>query len=61
MLLRDYIKLYYKTNVAFAKAVGVSKSQVSQWIASDFMVCQGKLVSPRRDLPVPPRFTKTPE
>lgn len=61
MLLSDYIKLYYKTNVAFANAVGVSKSQVSQWIAADFMVCMGMLVSPRRDLPTPPRLTKKPE
>lgn len=49
--LADYIAQNYSSNVDFAKTLGVSKQQVSNWIAQGFMVCDDVLYSKRRDLP----------
>lgn len=35
---------------AFAAAQGVQPPQVTQWIQKDFIVINGKLYSPRRDI-----------
>lgn len=49
--LKDYIKDNYKTNAAFADAIGVSRQQVSNWIAQGFVVYDDTLYSKRRELP----------
>lgn len=49
--LADYIAENYGSNVDFATAVGVSKQQVSNWIAAGFVVCDDVLYSKRRELP----------
>ena len=38
------------SQTAFAEAQGVQLPQVTQWIAKGFIVVDGKLYSPRRDL-----------
>jgi hypothetical protein len=50
MKLRDYIKEYYKSQVTFAAAHNVAKSQVSTWISEGWIVIDHKLYSPRRPL-----------
>ncbi len=52
MSLHDYINKYYNGNQRrFAEAVGVKPPQVTQWLAKDMVVVDGKLYSYRRDLP----------
>ena len=51
MDLKEYIYQNYRNSqVAFARAQGVAKQQVSQWIAKGFIVVDGTLYSPRRVL-----------
>lgn len=51
MTLREYISKHFGGNQsAFARAQGVQKAQVTQWLAKDFIVVNHKLYSHRRDL-----------
>ena len=51
MALIEYIKEHYSGNqAAFARAQGVKPPQVTQWINADFIVVDGWLYSPRREL-----------
>jgi len=51
MPLIDFIKQQYGGNqAAFARAQGVEPPQVTQWINKDFIVVDGWLYSPRREL-----------
>jgi len=51
MPLQDYINKHYGGNqAAFARAQGVARQQVTQWINADFIVVDGWLYSPRREL-----------
>ncbi len=55
MPLKNYIDKNYDGNQsAFARAVGRSRQQVQQWIDGNYIVIDGKLYSPRRDIPTPP-------
>ena len=49
--LLEWIKLHFGGNQsAFAAAQGVMPPQVTQWIQKDFIVVDGQLYSPRREL-----------
>jgi hypothetical protein len=49
--LREYIDKEFGGNqAAFARAKGVKRAQVTQWINKDFIVVDGALYSHRRDL-----------
>ena len=48
--LRGFIEEKFKTQTAFAKAIGVEPAQITQWLAKDFIVVSGMLYSPRRKL-----------
>lgn len=51
MNLSDYIKKQYGGNqTAFAKDNNVKPPQVTQWINKNFIVVDGVLYSPRREL-----------
>jgi len=51
MTLLEYIKVNYKGSKSdFAKAQGVQLPQVTQWLNKKFIVIEGVLHSPRRDL-----------
>ena len=51
MTLTQYIKENFNgVQVEFAKAQGVKRQQVTQWIAKGFIVDCGVLYSPRREL-----------
>jgi hypothetical protein len=51
MLLSNYIKEKFNgSQTDFAKAQGVKKPQVTQWIKKNFIVVDGVLYSPRREL-----------
>jgi DNA-binding transcriptional regulator YdaS (Cro superfamily) len=51
MNLVDYInKQYNGSQAAFAKAQGVKPPQVTQWLNKGFIVVNGVLYSPRREL-----------
>lgn len=51
MTLPEYITEHYNgSQVDFAKANGVKRQQVTQWIAKGFIVEGGVLYSPRREL-----------
>lgn len=49
--LPKYIKINYGSNAKFARAIDVSPQQVTNWIASGFIVVDDKLYSHRRDFP----------
>ncbi|WP_336431675.1 hypothetical protein [Providencia sp.] len=52
MTLTEYINTYYAGNQsAFAKACEVKPQQVTKWINGNFIVVNGELYSPRRELP----------
>ena len=52
MRLHDYISKFYGGNQRrFAEAARVRPQQVTQWLAKDMVVIDGKLYSYRRDLP----------
>lgn len=49
--LLEWIDLHFDGNQrAFAAAQGVQPPQVTQWIQKDFIVVDGQLYSPRREL-----------
>ena len=49
--LLEWIDKHFEGNQrAFAAAQGVQPPQVTQWIQKDFIVVNGKLYSPRREL-----------
>jgi len=49
--LKDYINREYGgSQVRFAEANGVKKQQVYKWLVGDFIVVDGVLYSPRREL-----------
>jgi len=49
--LLEWIALKFKGNQrTFAAAQGVQPPQVTQWIQKDFIVVDGQLYSPRREL-----------
>jgi transposase-like protein len=50
MNLDTYISSNYPSQAAFAREVGVSPAQVTQWINRGFIVINGELYSPRREL-----------
>lgn len=50
MKLDAYISANYPSQAAFAREVGVSPAQVTQWISKGFIVLNGELFSPRREL-----------
>ncbi|WP_421412585.1 hypothetical protein ACOMDM_13555 [Serratia plymuthica] len=50
MNLDTYISSNYPSQAAFAREVGVSPAQVTQWIDRGFIVINGELYSPRREL-----------
>ena len=52
MKLDAYISANYPSQAAFAREVGVSPAQVTQWISKGFIVLNGELFSPRRELEV---------
>lgn len=52
MPLLQYIEEKFSGNQAeFARQAGVLRPQVTQWINKGFIVVEGKLYSPRRDIP----------
>ncbi|NTY85554.1 hypothetical protein FCH33_02025 [Serratia fonticola] len=62
MKLETYISANYESQAAFAREAGVSPAQVTQWIAKGFIVIDGELYSPRRELETPlPSLTKNQE
>lgn len=51
MKLTEYIDKYFDGNKSeFARSEGVKQPQVHQWIDKDFIVIDGVLYSPRREL-----------
>ena len=51
MELIDYIQKHHGGNqAAFARKQGVKPQQVTQWIEKGFIVVDGVLYSPRREL-----------
>ena len=51
MLLKDYINKYYiGVRADFARAQGVLPQQVTKWLASDWLVIDGRLYSPKQVL-----------
>ena len=49
--LLEWIDLHFEgSQRAFAAAQGVQSPQVTQWIQKDFIVVNGQLYSPRREL-----------
>lgn len=53
MKLRDYINQHYLNQREFGRVQGVKPQQVTQWIDKGFIVVDGVLYSPRRDLRTP--------
>lgn len=54
MKLIKYIEKHYDGNQkAFAASQGVKPQQVTQWLKKDFIVIDGLLYSPRRELEYP--------
>lgn len=53
MELIEYINKYYGGNqAAFARALGVPKQRVSDWINSEYIVYKNTIYSKRRDIPL---------
>jgi DNA-binding transcriptional regulator YdaS (Cro superfamily) len=51
MNLTDYIAVnFHGSQRAFASAQGVAPQQVTQWLNKNFIVVNGVLYSPRREL-----------
>lgn len=52
MELSEYIDKYYGGNrAAFARALGVPRQRVNDWLEAGYIVYNGALYSKRRDLP----------
>lgn len=53
MKLTEYIEKYFEGNKSeFARSEGVDQSQIHQWIGKGFIVVDGVMYSPRRELKV---------
>jgi DNA-binding transcriptional regulator YdaS (Cro superfamily) len=53
MPLSEYVMLHFSGNQSeFARHMGVSRQKVNGWVADGWIVVDGKLYSPRRDIPV---------
>lgn len=51
MKLIEFIKKYYGGNRSeFARANGVTPQHVNDWLKGDYIVIDGRLYSPRRNL-----------
>jgi hypothetical protein len=49
--LLEFIDLHFEGNQsAFGRAQDVSRQQVREWVDKDFIVVNGRLYSPRREL-----------
>ena len=49
--LLEFIDKHFDGNQsAFGRAQGVSRQQVREWVEKDFIVVDGQLYSPRREL-----------
>jgi hypothetical protein len=46
--VKDYISKHYPSQVAFAKAHGISKQRITEWIASGFIFVGDDMYSHRR-------------
>lgn len=51
MSLKEYIDKNYSSQADFALACGVLPQQVTKWISMGCIVLNGKMYSPRRDVP----------
>lgn len=51
MLLEHYIAINYKTKTAFARHLGVTPQMVIKWINWNWIVIDGKIYSPQREIP----------
>lgn len=52
MKLTEHIELFYGGNKsAFAKSMNVTPQQVTKWVNDDWVIIDGTIYSPRRDLP----------
>lgn len=49
--IRPYIEKHYGSQKAFAEKIGVTPTQVTPWVNGKWVVGNGKIYSPRRDLP----------
>lgn len=53
MNLLDHIAVHHGGNQsAFARAMGVPRQQVTRWLAGGWIVYNGRLYSPFREVPV---------
>jgi hypothetical protein len=54
MRLIEYITIHFAGNKAeFARHMDVLPQQVTKWINDEWIVVDGKIYSPRRDIPSP--------
>ena len=52
MLLKEFIDRRYGGNkAAFARAMGVHKQSVNEWLKSGYIVFNGAIYSKRREIP----------
>jgi len=58
MEIKEYIFRNYKLKQDFAKEQGVSPDMVSRWIAKGYLVVDGKIYSPLRELIAPIKQVK---
>lgn len=50
MKLRQYIKENYATQREFAEAMGTSPQQVTNWLKNEFIVVDGMLYRPAKEI-----------
>lgn len=56
MLVKDYIEKHYGGHqAAFARACDTTPQQVTKWINKGYVVVDGQLFKPMRDVPRPIR------
>lgn len=51
MPLQEYIQKNFASSAEFARACGVLPQQVSKWLSKGYIVVEGKLYAPNRDIP----------
>ncbi|ABU78294.1 hypothetical protein ESA_03065 [Cronobacter sakazakii ATCC BAA-894] len=51
MPIKEYIEKNFPSQADFALACGVLPQQVTKWISMGCIVLNGKMYSPRRDVP----------
>ncbi len=51
MPLQEYIQNNFASSAEFARACGVLPQQVNKWLDMGCIVVDGKLYSPRREIP----------